>query len=78
MFLEFDFVGGPFYKKYPNFETRFFGVWAWPTGPWVQVTRPKITCKEPWKVGPENFTPIRLTVQKLGHFFIVRDTRTDI
>ena len=20
MFLEFDFVGGPFYKKYPNFD----------------------------------------------------------
>ena len=23
MFLEFDFVGGPFYKKYPNFDYWF-------------------------------------------------------
>ena len=50
--------GGDIFGRNP-----LLGVRAWPRGPWVQVTHPKITCEEfsrPWKFGcqPTNMSKV--------------------
>ena len=38
MFIEFDFLGGPFYKKYPNFDFDFHSPGT-PGYPWTPRVR---------------------------------------
>ena len=56
-------------------ETPFLGSGPDPQSPWVQFTRPKVTCEE--LSGPENFAPIRSKRQKLRNFFAGTDAWTD-